>query len=264
MWRAAAAAVAVVAVGTLVVSKARSPETESYHTVAATATSPVPGYSPPAVLLGKPSEAAGQSPLQSSGKNSERSSSSNLRVAATRGRVESTTRAPASVSLNGTVKVADAGGVAGVVVAGATQATTSPQPSPIALDAASAQAPLRVVGSPSVFGEKRTLYEVAPGDTVMLAESDNVRLDSVATSRVGTAAAPQAQAKMSASASTMQRAAPLSSGFAGNGLNTIVWTDVASGKVMRLSGRHSRAELQDIRRRIERMQAGSSGKLKTP
>jgi anti-sigma factor RsiW len=265
MGRAAAAAIAVVTIGTLVVSKARSSKTESYDTVATTTTNSTRSDAPPSALLAKPSGAAGESPSQSSGKNSEQSNvGSNPRVGATNRRVESITGASANASLNATAKVAD-GGVAAGVVAGVAEPIASSQPRPVALDMArAAPAPLRIVGSPSVIGEKRTLYEVAPGDTVMLGESENVKVDSVVATGVGTVAAPQAQRKMNVPASTPQRTAPSSFSFTQNGFNTIVWTDVASGKVMRLSGRHSRAELEEIRGRIEQMQAASSGKLKTP
>ena len=140
----------------------------------------------------------------------------------------------------------------------------SAQSAPVAFDAAIAQAPLRIVGSPSVIGETRTLYEVAPGDTVLLEESENVASNAVGAT-VGASTAPQAQRKMSAPALIPSPDAPVSAGSGGSsGVNTIVWTDSASGKVMKLSGHHSRAELEYIRRRIEHARAGGSVKPKVP
>src|SRR5204862_7310397 len=57
----------------------------------------------------------------------------------------------------------------------------------VATDAAMAdEQPLKVVGRPRALGEKLTLYEVSPGDTVMLAEQQTVELQSVVTTGAST------------------------------------------------------------------------------
>jgi len=42
-----------------------------------------------------------------------------------------------------------------------------------------------------------------------------------------------------------------------DGTNTLIWNDSASGNVMKLSGHHTRAELESIRRRIEQVRAAA-------
>lgn len=121
-------------------------------------------------------------------------------------------------------------------------------------DAAAEQAPPRVVGTPRAFGEKRTLYEVAPGDTVLLAEVLQTRMEAV----VVTGAAGESRQPMSAPAISPQ-GRTLSAGTS-NGVTTITWIDPATGTTMKLSGRHSREELEGIRRRIEQARATAAPK----
>ena len=52
-------------------------------------------------------------------------------------------------------------------------------------DAAAGPTSIRVVGKPRVIGEERTLYEVAPGDTVLLAEARSVVLSDVVVTGLG-------------------------------------------------------------------------------
>jgi len=148
------------------------------------------------------------------------------------------------------------------------------------MDAMADEQPLRVVGRPRALGEKLTLYEVAPGDTVMLAEQVEMELQSVVVTGAGVslqgataAAAPEAKraAKLAPTQDTQRSAqaqapAPpaVSVSFAQtpDGTATLTWRDSASGKVMRLSGHHTRAELEEIRRRIERARTAAADSVK--
>ena len=148
------------------------------------------------------------------------------------------------------------------------------------LDAMADEQPVRVVGRPRALGEKLTLYEVAPGDTVMLAEQVEMELQSVVVTGAGVsvqgataAAAPEAKraAKLAPTQDTQRSAqapapAPpaVSVSFAQtpDGTATLTWRDSASGKVMRLSGHHTRAELEEIRRRIERARTAAADSVK--
>jgi hypothetical protein len=150
-------------------------------------------------------------------------------------------------------------------------------------DAVAEPTPLRIVGTPHVIGEKHTLYELAPGDTVLLAEAQSVRLEGVTVS-----AATEARARtektttMSVPASAPTTAAPppppadnrraaaassnlaasatesVATDHAANGVTTIRWIDPTTGNAMRLSGRHSREELLEIKRRIEQARAAEA------
>jgi hypothetical protein len=156
-----------------------------------------------------------------------------------------------------------------------------------ALDVASAQLPLKVVGTPRALGAKITLYEVA-GDTVTLTELLNLRLEYVVTTGItsaeplarqstvkSAAAKPTKRADTAAvSASDSQRvtanvaalaAAPsvLARGAqveVANGVTTISWADATTGNVLKLSGRMPEARLQEIRIRIERERAAAAAK----
>jgi hypothetical protein len=148
---------------------------------------------------------------------------------------------------------------------------------------------IRVVGTPRVIGEKRTLYELAPGDTVLLAEVLNVQLNSVVVTALGTTRVAQsadtsggrqirlrgASSRPVASDSQRSNAAPSPAAAPPvpasapppavetlNGVTTLTWTDPASGNTMKLSGRHSAGELIEIRRRIEQLRAGEAAKKK--
>jgi hypothetical protein len=154
-------------------------------------------------------------------------------------------------------------------------------------DALAGPTSIRVVGTPRVIGEKRTLYEVAPGDTVLLAEALRIELNSVVVTGLGATrtaqstdtlagrqiklrgttsrpVAPDSQrrnaAPSPAAAPPASPNAPLASVQTLNGVTTLTWTDPASGNTMRLSGRHSAAELTEIRRRIEQLRAAEAEK----
>jgi len=148
------------------------------------------------------------------------------------------------------------------------------------LDAMADEQPVRVVGRPRALGEKLTLYEVAPGDTVMLAEQVEMELQSVVVTGAGVslqgataAAAPEAKraAKLAPTQDTQRSAqapapgppaASVSFAQTPDGTATLTWRDSASGKVMRLSGHHTRAELEEIRRRIERARTAAADSVK--
>jgi len=157
-------------------------------------------------------------------------------------------------------------------------------------DAAAGPTSIRVVGSPRVIGEKRTLYEIGPGDTVLLAETLSTQLESVVVTGVGTARIAQSadtstakiqrrgtSAKSAATDSQRSNAAPSPTAApfvaapappaaveAVNGITTLTWTDPASGNTMKLSGKHSAAELIEIRRRIEQLRAADAAAKKNP
>jgi anti-sigma factor RsiW len=266
-WRTAAA-VAVVVAGTLVVTKERAAQRHSFATIRESAPNSKPPRASPVTVLAKPSGTAGASTPQSMEKRSDQVVvGGSVRAGLTTRVAEQTTPTSANGHINGAAKVAALGAVAGVVE-GSGEPFAATRPAAVALDAVAARTP-RIVGNPSVIGEKRTLYEVAPGDTVLLAESEGGASNMVVTgiamaATPETTTAPQAQRKASAPAQARPRDALMSSAPGSNGVNTIVWTDAATGKVMKLSGHHSQAELEDIRRRIEQARAAESTKAKAP
>jgi hypothetical protein len=76
--------------------------------------------------------------------------------------------------------------VAGAVTATAQSARSFRVPGVTATVAgATEQSPLKVVGEPRMIGAKVTLYEVAPGDTVTFTEALNVHLDAMVVTGVG-------------------------------------------------------------------------------
>jgi hypothetical protein len=135
---------------------------------------------------------------------------------------------------------------------------------------------IREIGPRRAIGEKQTLYEVAAGDTVVFAEESSLQLQSVVATGAGATQTPaprgRAAAKVSAAAADTPRTAaaatpaaapPAERSFpsfteAANGVNTLTWKDFTTGTMVRLSGRHTRAELEEIRRRIERMRAAAA------
>jgi hypothetical protein len=142
---------------------------------------------------------------------------------------------------------------------------------------------VRVVGRPRVIGQIQTLYEVAPGDTVLLAES-NARLESMVITGISTAATVNRDTSLSGRSTVREQArAPVSQDNArktgsppstpavapaapsvqtSNGITTLGWFDPATGSTVKLSGRHSLVELLDIKRRIEQFRAAEAAKKK--
>jgi anti-sigma factor RsiW len=159
----------------------------------------------------------------------------------------------------------------------------------IAMDAAGGLEPLKVVATPRRPGEKITLYEVAPGDTVTLTESVPMHLSEVvvtsaaaspmtaqaagksaapskeranaplATAAPARAAAPDSQRVAGASPSAVRALAATQARQTGmvNAVHTIAWTDSATGSTLTLTGRMPEARLQEIRIRIERERAAA-------
>ena len=212
-------------------------------------------------------------------------------------------RAPASQP---NIAARDDGKVAapGSVVAGNTSTSpgyagrAAPKPqtlSPIrlrgvnALDTASEQFALKLVGHPRKLGVIVTLYEVAPGDTVTFTEPASLQLDAVVVTGVGTAepvarqsagkaaAAPAKRASAAASSApdsqrpalALEALAPAPSAPVpatrveiANGVTTIRWLDPTTGNVLTLSGRMPEARLQQIRISIERERAAAAAKKK--
>jgi len=127
----------------------------------------------------------------------------------------------------------------------------------VAMDAASEQVPLKVVGAPRKIGAKITLYEVAPGDTVTLTESTPISLNSIVLR--GAAGAPMAQRTTEKSAAAIAAPAPSQQEVA-KADRTITWTDPATGNTLTLTGRMPEARLQEIRIRIDRERAAAAKK----
>jgi Putative zinc-finger len=148
----------------------------------------------------------------------------------------------------------------------------------VAMDAAGE--PLKVIATPRRIGEKVTLYEVAPGDTVTLSESIPMQLSRVVTTGATrpmaqaagkSAAVPskeRANAPVAAAAPDSQRVSgaiasvpnilandQVSQAKMADAIHTIRWTDSATGSTLTLTGRMPEARLQEIRIRIERERA---------
>ena len=141
--------------------------------------------------------------------------------------------------------------------------------------AAEAPAALRIVGRPRAIGQTITLYEVTPGDTVTLVEPMNVELNSVVVTGLSsqvpadgkraravdkTTAAAGAQAAAPTAAPVAPSRPPSTPYFTegANGKNTLTWTDPRTGLTNQLTGRHTRAELEQILSRIERVKAAAA------
>jgi hypothetical protein len=158
----------------------------------------------------------------------------------------------------------------------------------------------RDVGRRAQIGASTTLYEVAPGDTVVLTEATETRLGAMVVTGLGTAAkAPAASgargmAKSAAADTTRAETntrsnalsntqssaqltrpvaappaavnAPAAAAVAGlaNVHHTITWLDSTTGKRMSLSGRHTVQELEEIRRKIVALRASPAAEKKTP
>jgi Putative zinc-finger len=157
--------------------------------------------------------------------------------------------------------------VAGAVAA-APQSALSPRVSGVTVmgAVASEQPPLKVVGRPRVLGAKVTLYEVAPGDTVTFTEALSIQLNEVVTTGISSAEL-QARRSMEKSAAAAPTRAPTPSPTvpplqveAVNGVTTISWPDAATGNMLKLSGRMSVERLKEIMSRIERERAAAAKK----
>jgi Putative zinc-finger len=149
------------------------------------------------------------------------------------------------------------------------------------------QSRVHALSARRVIGGNRTVYEIAPGDTVVLIESVPTQfLESVVVTGAGTTttqATPQAAqgaptTTATPSAQTSPSAAPVSPNAqisqpapqavakraAPSNVNTIAWTDAKTGHPMQLSGHHTPEELQAIRQKIERARAADAAQKKNP
>lgn len=176
--------------------------------------------------------------------------------------------------------------VAGIVSAG--QPTQfSRGNSAVAMDAATTSSLPRDVGRRRGVGASTTLYELSPGDTVVLTQATELRLESVAATGAATqrsvvtngagvmaksaapdtqhrAVAAQRDAQSTAQSATPPTAPPRGAAGVANASNTISWVDSATGARMTLSGRHSVRELEEIRQKIERLRAAEAAEKKRP
>jgi hypothetical protein len=275
-WRAAAA-VLVVAVGSLMVVRndANNASDSSFllHKSAGTVAKPAPPAvtatsklqapppaTPSAQRASAPRAASSIKPTPGadlSGKGVANAPRTNVgtpdlaRSEAARGAIDGFTAVRPQVAATVTAPQALSSRVAGVTV----------------MDAVS-EPPLRVVGHPRLIGAKVTLYEVAPGDTVTFTEPSNLQLEGVVTTGISSAE-PQARRSMEKSAAMPPtRAASPSPGAqllqveVVNGLTTISWPDATTGNMLRLSGRMPVERLKEIKLRIERERAATAAKKK--
>jgi hypothetical protein len=132
---------------------------------------------------------------------------------------------------------------------------------------ATSEQPLKIVRVDSTSLERRTVFEVAPNETVTLVERVASSAGEVGRVTVTGAASAAAGASVPVSADSRRvmstpaaraniTAAPSQAtpGFA-NTEQTIEWKDPATGRVLRLTGRFPPERLQEIRKRIERQRA---------
>jgi hypothetical protein len=134
--------------------------------------------------------------------------------------------------------------------------------------AARSQPTLRVVGHPRLIGSVVTLYEVAPGDTVTFTEPSNIQLEAAVVTGMSEveSQARRSAAKSAASAPTRvvspSPPAPSLQVEVTNGVTTISWPDATTGNMLRLSGRMPVERLKEIKLRIERDRAAAAAKKK--
>ncbi len=134
--------------------------------------------------------------------------------------------------------------------------------------AAAEEPPLKVVGPPRMPGAKVTFYEVAPGDTVTLTEASNAQLNAAVATGIPTVE-PQARraTAKSAATATARVASPSPAVLppqaeVANGVTTISWADAATGRMLTLSGRMPVERLKEIKLRIDRERAAAEAKKK--
>ena len=151
-------------------------------------------------------------------------------------------------------------------------------PSVAAMDLASASTP-REVETKRMLGRTQTFYEVAPGDTVVLEEQVTAQLQGAVVGAVpattdrraqplanraaGRAAATETRQKTEAAAAPAPPP-PVAALQDADEIHRISWLDRSSGRVLILSGRHSQEELEEIRRRIQRLRDAAAQSKKLP
>jgi len=151
-------------------------------------------------------------------------------------------------------------------------------PSPLAgrafgsVTAVAAESTPREVAVHRSLGKVQTLYEIAPGDTVVLEEQLSVSLQSAVVtaagsvrtqsqpSRAGKTAAPTESQQKAAAAAAPPPPVPVLEEATVDGRHSISWLDPSTRRVVILSGRHSQEELQKIRERIQRLRDGAQPK----
>jgi LysM repeat protein len=269
-WRAAAA-VLVVAVGSLVVvrnsdrNNVPSAAIMDSAGVAEATVAPrqIAAASPGATAMSKPQAPSPVIPPKRSATVSEVASPAKV-VMKERARDEAVDAAS-----GGNAAAAAAPQMAGPVIA-APQSNLSGRVAGVVVRdmAASEQPPLKVVGHPRLIGASVTLYEVAPGDTVTFTEPSNVQLNSIVTTGLSSAE-PQMRRSAAKSAPTVPPqvasqsppAPPLRVDVT-NGVTTISWPDVTTGNMLTLSGHMPAERLKEIKLRIERERAAAATKKK--
>ena len=143
--------------------------------------------------------------------------------------------------------------------------------------ALSAESTPREIGTTRTIGRTQTLYEIAPGDTVVLEEQSSAALQNVVvtgaaaarqlqpqaqrTNKTAAAAAVESEQKAEAAAAP----APAPAGAAPQNApagdhHSISWLDPSTRRVVILSGRHSQEELQKIREQIQRLRDAAQTK----
>jgi len=293
VWRIAAS-VLVVALGSVLVIRGRGVGDKTNATIELPDTARVAPAAPTVTVLSNQKPvAAAQSPNEGGGKREAGSAGQNRSQAGAMASKPTRVAAPSPPAVAGgnagirqdLNKAAAAPQVAEQNAPRRFRAATGRAVTGVAsVDALPVEQPLRVVGKPRALGEELTLYEVAPGDTVMLAEQLKMELQSVVVTGAGVsqqgtmaAAAPAPEAKRAAKLAPTQDTqrsaqtqppvpappgASVSFAQTPDGTATLSWRDSASGNVMRLSGRHTRAELEELRRRIERARAAAADAVK--
>ncbi len=285
-WRAAAA-VLVVAVGSLVVVRngGNNPSKSSFVHFETPDTAPIPKPAPLIIIPPSPQATRTRTPqtpasvgrstpsaISSAGPASSKpTTEANFSGKPIRGALPQSNVSSRELAQNEGVDAAIAGNAAAAPqVAGAAtaQSALSSRASGERLtDAVASELPsLKVVGTPRVIGAKVTLYEVAPGDTVTFTEPLNVHLEAVAVTGISTTE-PQARRSVEKSAATGSARAPSPSPAvpslqveAVNGVTTISWPDAVTGNMLKLSGRMSVERLKEIKSRIERERAAAAKK----
>jgi hypothetical protein len=266
VWRAAAA-VLVVAVGSLVVVKNTERSTVAAPTFIGTAADSQSAVTPPQITTASPGPTA----------TASRAPSSIKPIADADFSAKRADNAPQAKVGTPDLARSEAGGgaiegyaavrpqVAATLIA--PQALSSRVPEVTVMGAVK-EPPLKVVGTPRMIGATVTLYEVAPGDTVTFTEPSNIQLDAAVVTAMS-APEPQTRrlAQKSAATVTAQAAAPspvvppLQVEVA-NGVTTISWPDASTGNMLRLSGHLPVERLKEIKLRIERERAAAAAKKK--
>ncbi|HEU4748605.1 MAG TPA: zf-HC2 domain-containing protein [Gemmatimonadaceae bacterium] len=186
-----------------------------------------------------------------------------------------------------------AGGIAGGISADAVAPASAPAPTAANASVAEGERALKVLGVARLAGARQTTYEIAPGQTVTLTEREPAFLSAPVATAQGAAQPMVLRDGRAAQPSRVEAAAaspppPASDSRAGMdsaiegrvagvarppvaprktaltfgaGLQTITWTEVTTGKTLVLTGNLSVERLQEIRLRIEKERAATGVKI---